>query len=157
MLIRIILPTNVTYNLHLNFCFWKQIAILPKAWPQRFLPPPECCLSFFGICLFLIRFPISNSCQMIKHENCRVCNQRAFKTSLCHRPYVEAQECKSQIIVTVPKQSIHFFRMRIIDQPPALLNAHCLEKFVRPKKQTEEVCFRSLMICTYGHCCTRLF
>ena len=40
-------------------------------------------------------------------------------------------------------------QMKIIDQPPALLiinNAHCLEKFVRPKKPTEEVCFRSLMI-----------
>ena len=54
MLIRIILPTNVTYNLHLNFCFWKHVAILPKAWPPRFLSPPECCLSFFGMSLFLL-------------------------------------------------------------------------------------------------------
>ena len=101
MLIRIILPTNVTYNLHLNFCFWKHVAILPKAWPPRFLSPPECCLSFFGMSLFLLNlsfcailamFPISNFCPMIKHENCGVCNQRAFKTSLYHRTYVEIQE-----------------------------------------------------------------
>ena len=88
------------------------------------------------------------SCKMIKHEYCRVCYQRAFKTSLRHRTYGEMQECQSQTFATATKQSIHLIRMKIIDQPPALLNAHCLEKFVRPKKPTEEVCFRSLMIPT---------
>ena len=62
--------------------------------------------------------------------------------------YVEMQECQSQIFATATKQSRHLIRMKIINQQPALLKAHCLEKFVRPKKQTEEVCFRSLMIPT---------
>ena len=99
-------------------------------------------------CAILAMFPISNSCQMVKHENCRVCYQRAFKSSLRHRTSVEIRECQSQTFATATKQSRHLIRMKIINQQPALLKAHCLEKFVRPKKQTEEVCFRSLMIPT---------
>ena len=51
----------------LEFCFWKHVAILPKAWPPRFLSSPECCLSFFWKVLVLVELEVLRNSGFVSH------------------------------------------------------------------------------------------